>query len=134
MQVDRCWHETDFGGLVYQDIKDDEAYYRQGVRAKKFARDFSLKVELGRRHVQMAASATLQPMKTEPGGALEGERMLCQALGTLHHLPVPCPGEPSQKQPVESDVAMVLVVSATRPQTQGDYDTLPLCVPTVRRR
>eukprot|EP00961_Rhodomonas_salina_P264114 3569443-Rhodomonas_salina.1 len=41
MQVDWSWHETDFRGLVYQDIKDDEAYYRQGVRVKKFARDFS---------------------------------------------------------------------------------------------
>eukprot|EP00961_Rhodomonas_salina_P181569 2450808-Rhodomonas_salina.1 len=30
MQVDRSWHETDFGGLMYQDIEDDEAYYRQG--------------------------------------------------------------------------------------------------------
>eukprot|EP00961_Rhodomonas_salina_P145630 1960094-Rhodomonas_salina.1 len=48
MQVDWSWHETDFGGLVYQDIEDDKAYYRPGVRAKKFARDFLLKVELGR--------------------------------------------------------------------------------------
>eukprot|EP00961_Rhodomonas_salina_P209025 2821033-Rhodomonas_salina.1 len=48
MQVYRSWHETDFGGLVYQDIEDDEAYYRPGVRAKKFTRDFLLKVELGK--------------------------------------------------------------------------------------
>eukprot|EP00961_Rhodomonas_salina_P207748 2803815-Rhodomonas_salina.1 len=74
-------------------------------------------------HVQLAAMQ--QPRKAVPGGALERGRTLRKALGALHHLPVPCPGEPSQKQPDEGNVTLVLVVPSTLPQTQGDNDTLP---------
>eukprot|EP00961_Rhodomonas_salina_P034779 468195-Rhodomonas_salina.1 len=30
MDADRNWHETDHGGLLYQDMTKEEAYYRPG--------------------------------------------------------------------------------------------------------
>eukprot|EP00961_Rhodomonas_salina_P139782 1881129-Rhodomonas_salina.1 len=48
LDEDRCWHETDFGGLLYQDLEEEEAYMRPGTCAKRFARDFLLQVEVGR--------------------------------------------------------------------------------------
>lgn len=48
LDKDRCWHETDFGCLLYQDLLEEEEYMQPGTHAKRFARDFSLEVELCR--------------------------------------------------------------------------------------
>lgn len=48
LDEDRCWHKTDFGSLLYQDLSEEEAYMQPGTSVKRYARDFSLKVKLGR--------------------------------------------------------------------------------------
>eukprot|EP00961_Rhodomonas_salina_P190777 2574031-Rhodomonas_salina.1 len=48
LEMDRNWHETDYEGLVYQDVTEEDAFMQQGTRAKQFARDFSLEVERDR--------------------------------------------------------------------------------------
>eukprot|EP00961_Rhodomonas_salina_P047455 637703-Rhodomonas_salina.1 len=57
----------------------------------------------------------------EAGGEVHQEN------GTLHHLRISHPGELAQEQCVQTLLAMVLVVSVVRTQTQGNNDTLPVC-------
>eukprot|EP00961_Rhodomonas_salina_P156867 2111925-Rhodomonas_salina.1 len=51
----------------------EEAYYRPGVRAKKFARDFSLKVECGRCRESLTSAWLLRALRKNQGRQYLGE-------------------------------------------------------------
>eukprot|EP00961_Rhodomonas_salina_P002848 38969-Rhodomonas_salina.1 len=48
LEMDRNWHKTDYEGLVYQDVTEDDTFMLPGTLAKRFARDFSLETERDR--------------------------------------------------------------------------------------
>eukprot|EP00961_Rhodomonas_salina_P070689 949281-Rhodomonas_salina.1 len=48
LEMDSNWHETDYEGLVYQDVTEDDVFMLLGTQAKQFAWDFSLEVERDR--------------------------------------------------------------------------------------
>eukprot|EP00961_Rhodomonas_salina_P024537 330584-Rhodomonas_salina.1 len=45
---DHEWHETDHTGLLYENVNEEEGWYRPGGQAKKLARQHSAETELGR--------------------------------------------------------------------------------------
>eukprot|EP00961_Rhodomonas_salina_P238216 3219826-Rhodomonas_salina.1 len=44
--IDREWHETDYDGLLYEDLTEEQSWYRPGPRAKKLVRQLSAQYEV----------------------------------------------------------------------------------------
>eukprot|EP00961_Rhodomonas_salina_P241985 3269084-Rhodomonas_salina.1 len=57
---DREWHETDHTGLLYENVDEEEGWYRPGGQAKNVARQHSAEMELGRRTESITSEWLLQ--------------------------------------------------------------------------
>eukprot|EP00961_Rhodomonas_salina_P262845 3551876-Rhodomonas_salina.2 len=78
-------------------------------------------------HCHFAMTAAKGPGQTVPRPTMAGDWEVRQALAidSVHHIPVPCTGNPVPERPNQAQEPLVLVVPATLAPAQQDHDALP---------